>query len=113
MAKAICLLADQPPALGSDQRVIANDSLSPVAPWRVVNIGNSCSVPLRRYLEAIETCLNKKAQVNSLPMQAGDVEDTCADTTLLFDLIGYKPQTEVEAGVASFIDWYKTYYKRE
>ena len=85
------------------------DSLSPVAPWRVVNIGNSQAVQLMDYIAALETALGREAQKTFLPMQAGDVPATCADTTLLTKLTGFSPNTSVTEGVARFVDWYLPY----
>jgi UDP-glucuronate 4-epimerase len=85
------------------------DSLSPVAPWRVVNIGNSDKVRLLDFIEAIEDCLGVKAQRNYLPMQPGDVPATWADASLLHRLTGYRPATDYREGVARFIDWYRTH----
>jgi UDP-glucuronate 4-epimerase len=86
------------------------DSKSPVAPFRVVNIGNSQPEKLLDFIEAIEDALAIKAVKNLMPMQAGDVAATWADTTLLESLIGPRTKTSIEDGIASFIDWYKKYY---
>ena len=75
------------------------DSKSSIAPFRVINIGNSCSVPLMEFIEAIEDALSKKATKNFLPIQAGDVPETLADTSLLSEITGYKPTTNVKDGV--------------
>ena len=87
------------------------DSKSPIAPFRVINIGNSCSVPLMEFIEAIEEALSKKAIKNFLPIQAGDVPETLADTALLSEITGYKPSTNVKDGVKLFVDWYREYHK--
>lgn len=86
------------------------DSLSPVAPWRVVNIGNSDKVKLLDFVEAIEDCLGRKAVRNYLPMQAGDVPATWADAALLQGLTGHRPETPFREGVARFVAWYRDYY---
>lgn len=88
----------------------AEDSLSPVAPWRIVNVGNSDPLELSRFIEAIEESLGVVAQKNLLPMQAGDVPASWANTSLLNALIGFTPQTSVEDGVKEFIAWYRDYY---
>ena len=80
------------------------------APWRVYNIGNSSPVALLRYIEVLEECLGKKATMNLLPMQPGDVPDTYADVEALKDDVGYKPATPIEVGVKHFVDWYLDYY---
>ena len=88
------------------------DSLSPVAPWRAVNVGGGRPVDLMTFIGAIENSLGRKARLNLLPMQAGDVPMTFADTTLLTALIDYRPTTEVQIGVAAFCDWYKAHYRK-
>jgi UDP-glucuronate 4-epimerase len=88
----------------------AGDSLSPVAPWRVVNIGNSQKVRLLDFIEAIEATLGMPAERNYMPMQMGDVPATWADATLLQDLTGYCPQTDFRDGVARFVAWFRDYY---
>ncbi len=83
------------------------DSLSPVAPYRVVNIGNGKSVRLNDFIAAIEDHLGRKAKRNLLPMQPGDVPATTADARLLMALTGSLPQTDIREGVARFVDWYR------
>jgi len=87
------------------------DSLSPVAPFRVVNIGNSDKVRLLDFVDAIEACIGQKAIRTYLPMQAGDVPATWADASLLQSLTGYRPQTDFREGVARFVAWYRAFYK--
>lgn len=87
------------------------DSLSPVAPWRVVNIGNSDKVRLLDFIDAIEECLGRKATRNYMDMQPGDVPATWADASLLQQLTGYRPQTGFKEGVQRFVQWYRTYYQ--
>ncbi len=89
---------------------VEGDSLSPVAPHRVVNIGNSNSVQLLDYIDAIEAATGRKAQKNMMDMQAGDVPATWADASLLQHLTQYKPKTQVTEGVARFVAWYRDYY---
>ena len=86
------------------------DPATSYAPWRIFNIGNNRPVKLLRYIEVLEQCLGKKAQLDLLPMQAGDVRATCADTGELENAVGYKPQTPVEIGVKRFAEWYQDYY---
>jgi UDP-glucuronate 4-epimerase len=87
------------------------DPATSYAPWRIFNIGNNRPVKLMRYIEVLEHCLGKKAQLELLPMQAGDVPATCADTGELQKAVGYKPQTPVEVGVKRFAEWYQAYYR--
>ena len=81
------------------------------APFRVLNIGNGSPVDLMKYVDALQHALRKKARINFLPLQKGDVLDTFASTKKLNDLIGFKPQTSIELGVESFVNWYKNYFK--
>ena len=80
------------------------------APYRIYNIGNNQPVELMKYIEVLEQCLGREAEKNMLPMQPGDVPDTYADSQSLIDVVGYKPSTSVEEGVARFVDWYVDYY---
>ncbi len=79
-------------------------------PYRIYNIGNNQPVELLRYIEVIESCVGKKAEMNMLPLQPGDVPDTYADVTDLIADVDYKPSTPIETGVANFVDWYRGYY---
>ena len=91
--------------------VVNLTSLSPAAPYRVVNIGNSDKVGLMDFIEAIEDSLGKKAIRNYMPMQKGDVPATWADASLLQRLTGYKPQTDFRVGIARFVEWYRDYHR--
>ncbi|KQW75857.1 hypothetical protein ASC89_23320 [Devosia sp. Root413D1] len=83
------------------------DSLSPVAPWRVVNIAGGRPVELMRFVTAIETAMGREAKKELLPMQPGDVTETAADVMLLRALVGAVPQTPVEDGVRAFCEWFR------
>jgi UDP-glucuronate 4-epimerase len=89
----------------------AGDSLSPVAPWRVVNIGAQSPIALMDFIAAIETATGLTATCNFLDMQQGDVPLTFADTQLLFDLTGDRPATPLSEGVAAFVEWYRAYFR--
>jgi len=80
------------------------------APYRIYNIGNQQPVELMRYIEVIEECVGRKAEKNLLPLQAGDVPDTYADTEDLINDVGYQPNTPIEVGIKNFVDWYIDYY---
>jgi UDP-glucuronate 4-epimerase len=80
------------------------------APYRLYNIGNRKPVELLRYIEVLEECLGKKAEMNLLPLQPGDVPDTWSDTEDLVQDVGYQPETPIEVGVKNFVDWYREYY---
>ncbi len=86
------------------------DPATSYAPWRIFNIGNNQPVKLMRYIEVLEQCLGKKAQLDLLPMQAGDVLATFADAGELQNAVGYKPQTPIETGVRRFAEWYRAFY---
>lgn len=111
LVEAIYLLLDAKPQRPVDGKVSKGDSLSPVAPHRVVNIGNSESVPLTDFINAIEEAIGRKAIRNNMSIQPGDVPATWADAKLLQDLTGYTPKTCIEEGVANFVEWYRDYYK--
>lgn len=86
------------------------DSLSPVAPYRIVNLGNSEPVRLMEFIAAIEACIGRTAEKRMMDMQPGDVPATWADATLLRRLTGHAPRTTVADGVARFVAWYRDYY---
>ena len=100
LVRAIRLLIDAVPVRPASAGETEGDSLSPVAPYRIVNIGNSEKVRLLDFIEAIEECLGRKAIRNYMPMQMGDVPATWADASLLQGLTGYRPQTDFRDGIA-------------
>jgi len=106
----IDLLTNTAPTTNVNEQALKEDSLSNVAPFRVVNIGNSNKVKLLDFIDAIEDILGKKALRNYMPMQKGDVSATWADASLLQNLTGYKPKTNFKDGIARFIEWYRNYY---
>ena len=111
LVKAIRLLISQiPNARPEDAKILDIDTLTDAAPFRIVNIGNSTKVRLLDFVDAIEVELGRKAIRNYMEMQMGDVPATWADASLLEILTGYKPDTSIEDGVKSFVDWYKSYY---
>lgn len=113
LVRGLTLLIDQaPPPPETRAAPIEGDTLSAVAPWRVVNIGNSDTVQLGDFITAIESALGQKAQRNLMPMQPGDVPATWADAGLLRALTGYRPQTDYRDGVARFVAWFRAYYGR-
>lgn len=81
------------------------------APWRVYNIGNNTPVELMDYIAALEKALGKKAEMELLPLQAGDVPDTYANVDELVEQFHYKPMTTVEEGIVRFVSWYRHYFK--
>jgi UDP-glucuronate 4-epimerase len=111
LVRSIELLINQIPQ--TDMAVSINDNVSPVAPFRVVNIGNSDKINLMDFISEIEKNLGKKAIKNMMAMQTGDVPATWADVGLLKDLTGFSPNTTVSFGIEKFVKWYTSYYKDE
>jgi UDP-glucuronate 4-epimerase len=112
LVRGIRLLIDAAPVRPADKVVPTGDSLSPVAPYRVVNIGNSDKVRLLDFVDAIEAELGQKAIRNYMPMQTGDVPATWANADLLQTLTGYKPQTDIKDGIRDFVAWFRDYYEK-
>ena len=112
VAAGVVAALDHPPARDPNWRSAAPDpATSGVAPYRLYNIGNAEPVELLRYIEILEHCLGRKAKMELLPLQAGDVPDTEADTSDLAEDIGIAPGVSVEEGVARFVAWYREYYR--
>jgi UDP-glucuronate 4-epimerase len=88
------------------------DPATSKSPWRVYNIGNNRPVKLMDYIAALEKALEKKAKINFLPLQPGDVPDTYANVDNLNEKFNYKPSTSVAEGVSNFVKWYNDYYKK-
>ena len=88
----------------------APDPATSSAPFRLYNIGNHQPVQLMRYIEVIEQCLGRKAQMNLMPLQPGDVPETFADIDDLVRDTGYRPATPIEVGIRRFVDWFCEYY---
>lgn len=109
LVRGIRLLIDVIPSL-SNNKISNADSVSTVAPFRIVNIGNSETINLLDFIESIEKSLNKKAIRNYMPMQKGDVCKTWADASLLKNLTGYSPKTNFKEGISYFVKWYREYY---
>ena len=113
LVRGIALLIDTPPGRpATPEDIQAGDSLSPAAPHRIVNIGNSDKVRLLDFIEAIEDALGKKAIRNYMNIQPGDVPATWANADLLKRLTGYKPQTDFKEGINKFVAWYREYYEK-
>lgn len=114
LVTGITALIDAVPPMqdtGPDAEPITGDSLSAVAPHRVVNIGTGAPVQLMDFIQAIETATGKTAQKIFKDMQPGDVPATWADTTLLKTLTGAAPVTPIQTGIQAFVDWYRDYYQ--
>ena len=108
LVEAVVRLAAHPPSQGSP--VGPGDSLSPVAPWRVVNIGRGEPARLSELIAALEAALGRKAERLILPAQPGDVPRTFASADLLVALTGFRPSTPLAEGVRRFCAWYREYH---
>ncbi|MDA9767480.1 NAD-dependent epimerase/dehydratase family protein, partial [Candidatus Pelagibacter sp.] len=102
---------ESPATVNNDWISDMPDPASSKAPWRIYNIGNNKPVKLMSYIEALEKGLGKKAKINFLPLQPGDVPDTYANVNILKEKFNFKPSTSVIDGVSNFIKWYKDYYQ--
>jgi UDP-glucuronate 4-epimerase len=109
IVNGINLLIKKPPSLKYKKKY-KNDSLSSVAPFRVLNIGNSKKVYLLDFIQEIEKELGKKAIRNYMPLQKGDVKQTLSDTSLLKSITKYNPKTNYKTGIKNFLKWYQEYY---
>jgi UDP-glucuronate 4-epimerase len=107
LVEAIARLTTCPPQLG-----VEDNSVSLVAPFRIVNIGRGAPVKLLDFIDALETALGKTACRNYLDMQPGDVPRTYADANLLYRLTNYRPDTTLEAGVEALVSWYRDYHAK-
>jgi UDP-glucuronate 4-epimerase len=87
------------------------DPSSSKAPWRLYNIGNNSPVDLMDYIKKLEKALNKEANKEFLPIQAGDVPDTWANIDDLVKEFEYKPMVEIDEGIKNFVNWFEDYYK--
>jgi len=101
---------DRPPTGNEEWNAQLPDPASSRAPYRLVNVGSSESVELLRYVEVLEQCLGRKAEIELLPMQAGDVPESHADCSDIEKLTGRLPQIGVEVGVPRFVEWYRNHY---
>ena len=102
---------DHPATINVDWNGNQPDPASSKAPWRIYNIGNNKTIKLMDYIKSLEKTLGKKAKINFLPLQPGDVLDTYANIDNLKEKFNYQPKTSIEDGVFKFIKWYKDYYQ--
>ena len=109
IVNGIYKLLNKIPSLNSKKK-FKNDSLSPIAPFRILNIGNTKKVYLLDFINTLEKELNKKIKRNYMPMQKGDVHSTLSDSSLLKRITGYNPKTNYKIGIKKFIKWYLSYY---
>jgi UDP-glucuronate 4-epimerase len=111
IVEGIVRVIDRPPKPDPGWDASNPDPATSSAPWRIFNIGNHQRVELMTYIRALEEALGKKAKLDLLPMQPGDVRATEADTSALEAATGFKPATPVEEGIRRFVAWYREYYK--
>jgi UDP-glucuronate 4-epimerase len=102
-------LLNKAPSINSKKK-FKNDSLSPVAPFRILNIGNTKKISLLDFINTLEKELNKKIKRNYMSMQKGDVHSTLSDSSLLKRITGYNPKTNYKTGIKKFINWYLNFY---
>jgi len=112
IVSSVSLLIKKIPKYKKEPRLNLIDSISPVAPFRIINIGNSKKIKLLDFIKVIESSLGQKALRNYMPMQKGDVFMTLANTKLLKKLTGIIPKTNYKEGVRKFVEWYLDYYKK-
>ena len=111
IARAVIAASDKPAVANPVFNTATPDPSTSNVPYKIFNVGNSAPIPLMDYIYALEHALCKEAKKNFLPMQAGDVPNTAANTTELENWIGFKPSTSVQEGVSQFVNWYRSYYK--
>jgi UDP-glucuronate 4-epimerase len=111
VVEGVVRILDVIPAPNPEWKSDRPDPATSNAPYRIYNIGNNRPVELLSYIAVLEKCLGKKAQLNLLPMQPGDVQSTMADVSDLERATGFRPQTTVEEGIAQFVKWYREYYR--
>ncbi len=111
IVEGVVRVIDRPAAPDAAWNGARPNPATSAAPWRLYNIGNSRRVPLMHYIEALEKALGKTAELDMLPLQAGDVTATEADTSALEAAVGFKPATPVEEGIRRFVAWYRDYYR--
>ena len=104
-------LLNKAPSINSKKK-FRNDSLSHVAPFRVLNIGNTKKIYLLNFIDTLEKELGRKIKRHYMPMQKGDVHSTLSDSSLLKRITGYNPKTSYKVGIKSFLKWYLRYYKK-
>ena len=110
LVQGIMLLIDKSPANEKKQELGKSDSKSPVAPFRLINIGSSRPANLVDFINELEKCLGAKASQKLLPLQSGDVLSTWADNSLLKKMTGFSPEFSIQEGIGEFVRWYREYY---
>lgn len=111
IVEGIIRVADKIPSSDLEWSSEAPNPSTSYAPFQLFNIGNNTPVKLMDFIATLETCLNKKATLNMLPMQPGDVPATYADIDALQSLTDFSPSTQLKEGLSAFVRWYKEYYQ--
>jgi len=112
IVEGVVRVIQRPPVANPDWDRSNPDPASSYCPYKVYNIGNNQQEDLSHFIEVLEDCLGQKAEKEFLPMQDGDVPATYADVDELVNDVGFKPSTTIEEGLAKFVEWYLTYYKK-
>ena len=111
IVEGVIRITAQPATPSADWNPAKPDPSTSLAPYKVFNIGNNNAVTLKHFIEVLEDSLGKKAELNLLPMQPGDVSATYADIDALTLAVGFAPNTPLEQGIARFVEWYRQYHK--
>jgi UDP-glucuronate 4-epimerase len=111
IVEGVMRVSDRPAEADASWSGESPDPATSLAPYRIYNIGNNRPVDLMRFIGCIEQAVGRKARINFLPMQPGDVEATCADIDDLSRDVGFAPRTPIEDGVRSFVEWHRAYYR--
>lgn len=109
VAEAVVRLVDRPAAPDPHWSAAAPNPATSFAPWRIYNIGNNMPVEVNELVRLIEAATGRTAQRERLPMQPGDVPETCADVTALEAAVGFRPDTPLAEGIRRFVAWYRGY----
>lgn len=110
IVEGVTRILDKPAASNPDFDLAAPDPASSTAPWRIYNIGNSKTVELSEFIATLEEALGKKAILEYLPMQPGDVESTWADVGDFERKVNFKPNTDLKSGIKAYVKWHRAYY---
>jgi UDP-glucuronate 4-epimerase len=111
IVEGVLRVIDRPARPDPDWTPVAPTPSTSNAPYRIYNIGNNQPVKLMRYIEVLEQYLGRKAILDLLPLQPGDVPETIADVSRLNAAVGFKPATPIEVGIGRFVEWYRAYYR--
>lgn len=110
IVEGVIRVLDKPAGVDGTWSGLSPDPATSCAPWRVYNIGNNNPVELMDYISALEEALGRRAKLELLPMQAGDIPDTYADVSEIIEQFDYKPATQIRDGISKFVDWYRQFF---